>query len=241
MTRKFSSISVQTTLAAVLSSTGTVLSVAPGTASSLLGGVTISPGDQFTLAINPDTSSEEIVNATAVDTGTNSFTIERHQAGTSAVGHAINSVVKHVLTGDDLDYFTAGIESIGSSITADSTDTLTNKTIDYNDNTLLNIPSANLTIAYSAKTGTTYTFISSDVNKLTTLSNTSPITVTVPPSIFATGQQIHIQQIGVGQVTIAPGSGVTITGTGTKLRSRYCAATILCTGTNTFTVVGDLV
>lgn len=239
MTRKFSSISIQTTLSNPISNTATSITVADAT--NLMGGISLTSGDQFTLAINPDTAFEEIIYATAVNTGTNSLTVVRAQAGTSAIAHATGATIKHMLTGADLTYFESTLQGLAGTITVDSTDTLTNKTIDYNDNTLLNIPSANLTIAYSAKTATTYTFISSDVNKLTTLSNTSPITVTVPPSIFATGQQIHIQQIGTGQVTIAPGSGVTITGTGTKLRTRYCAATILCTGTNTFTVVGDLV
>jgi len=101
------------------------------------------------------------------------------------------------------------------------------------------------TISFNAQTGTTYTLVIADLGKIVTLSNASPITLTVPPSVFATGNIINIQQIGVGQVTLAQGAGVTITSTGAtstapKLRSRYSAATIICTGSNTFTVVGDL-
>ena len=36
------------------------------------------------------------------------------------------------------------------------------------------------------------------------------------------------------------GGTTTFTGTGTKLRAQYSAATSICTGTNTFTLVGDI-
>jgi hypothetical protein len=101
------------------------------------------------------------------------------------------------------------------------------------------------TLSFNAQTGTTYTLVAADLGKLVTLSNASGITLTVPPSVFAAGNIINIQQIGAGQVTLAQGAGVTITSTGAtasapKLRAQYSAATIICTGSNTFTVVGDL-
>lgn len=101
------------------------------------------------------------------------------------------------------------------------------------------------TLSFNAQTGTTYTLVAADLGKLVTLSNASGITLTVPPSVFAAGNTINIQQIGAGQVTLAQGAGVTITSTGAtasapKLRAQYSAATIICTASNTFTVVGDL-
>ena len=102
-----------------------------------------------------------------------------------------------------------------------------------------------LQLQFNAQTGTTYTLVAGDLNKLVTCSNASGITVTVPPSVFSAGNQIHIQQIGAGQVTFAQGSGVTITSTGAtasapKLRVQYSAATVICTASNVFTIVGDL-
>ena len=102
-----------------------------------------------------------------------------------------------------------------------------------------------LKLEFDAETGTTYTLTSGNLNQLVTLDNAASITVTVPPSIFSAGDQIHCQQIGVGQVSFAQGSGVTITSTGAtasapKLRARYSACTIICTASNTFTIVGDL-
>ena len=100
-------------------------------------------------------------------------------------------------------------------------------------------------LTFNAQTGTSYTLATTDVGALVTLSNTGGITLTVPPSTFSTGQVIDVQQINTGQVTFATGSGVTITSTGAtaadpKLRAQYSAASVLCTGSNTFTVLGDI-
>jgi len=99
---------------------------------------------------------------------------------------------------------------------------------------------ATTNLVLNPQTGTTYTLVSSDLNKVVTLSNSSAITLTIPSATFTTGQQINIQQIGAGQVTVQGDGTSTFTGTGTKLRTQYSAATIVCTGTNTFTLIGDL-
>jgi len=101
------------------------------------------------------------------------------------------------------------------------------------------------TLSFNAQTGTTYTLVAGDVAKLVTTSNASAITVTIPPSVFAAGNQINVQSIGVGLTTFAAGAGVTITSTGASavapiLRARYSACTIICTASNVFTVIGDL-
>ena len=99
--------------------------------------------------------------------------------------------------------------------------------------------------AINAQTGTTYTLVSGDLNDLVTLSNASAITLTVPPSVFSANDVINIAQIGAGQVPFAQGAGVTITSTGAtasapKLRAQYSTASVICTASNTFLVVGDL-
>lgn len=112
MARLFSSISVETTLASGISNSATSFTVAAGTGSALLGGVTINSGDQFTLALDPDTQNEEIVFATAVASDT--FTVTRGQAGSSAVTHSAGATVKHVLTGDDLTWFESNTTPVPS-------------------------------------------------------------------------------------------------------------------------------
>ena len=111
MTRKYSSISVETTLASQISNSATSMTVAVGTGTALLGGVTLAAGnvDQFTVALDPDTQNEEIVFITGVSSDT--FTITRGRAGTSAIAHAAGATVRHVLTSDDLIYFNGAIQS----------------------------------------------------------------------------------------------------------------------------------
>jgi hypothetical protein len=101
------------------------------------------------------------------------------------------------------------------------------------------------TISFNAQTGTSYTLQASDSAKLVTTSNASPVTVTIPPSVFAAGEIINVQSIGVGLTTFAAGAGVTITSTGAStaapiLRAQYSAASVICTASNVFTVIGDV-
>ena len=100
-------------------------------------------------------------------------------------------------------------------------------------------------LTLNAQTGTSYTLIASDATKLVTLTNAAAITLTLPPSVFATGQQINLAQLGAGQVTFAAGAGVTIVSTGAtaaapKISKQYGAATAICTASNSFLVVGSL-
>jgi CheY-specific phosphatase CheX len=102
------------------------------------------------------------------------------------------------------------------------------------------------TLTLNAQTGTTYTTVAADASaKLVTLTNASPITVTIAPSLYAIGEQINFAQMGAGQVTFQGGAGVTVVSTGAtaatpKLRAQYSTATAICTASNTWIVVGDI-
>ena len=96
-TRKYSSRSQQTTLSAGLTSSGTSATVVSGT--SLLGGVTISAGELFTVVIDPDTALEEIVDVSAVST--NTLTVTRGVDGSTGVAHSAGAVVRHMAIGRD--------------------------------------------------------------------------------------------------------------------------------------------
>jgi hypothetical protein len=119
--------------------------------------------------------------------------------------------------------------------------TLTGKTL-----TSPTITTPTLRLSINAQTGTTYTLVAADASyKLVTASNAAAITVTVPPSIFTAGDVVNLQQIGAGQVTFAQGAGVTITSTGATssapaLNAQFSACSIICTASNTFTVIGDI-
>lgn len=165
MTRKFSSISVETTLASGISNSQTTLTVATGTGSALLGGVTLAAGnvDQFTLAIDPDTNNEEIVFATAVAADT--FTIVRARAGSSGVSHSGGATVSHVLTSDDLTFFTTGVATAdaavpkstvttkGDLIVATASSTVTRVGVGANDTVLTADSTTASGVKWAASTG----------------------------------------------------------------------------------------
>jgi len=87
------------------------MTVTAGGALVLLGGQTLGASnvDQFTVAIDPDTINEEVVFVTNVTSDT--ITIVRGRAGTSAITHSTGATVRHVLTSNDLDYFTTGVDN----------------------------------------------------------------------------------------------------------------------------------
>jgi len=99
------------------------------------------------------------------------------------------------------------------------------------------------TLSFNAQTGTNYTLVASDSAKLVTASNSSAITITIPPSVFTAGNQINVAQLGAGQVTFSQGAGVTIVSAGAtasapKIGKQYAAVTIICTSSNNFLIVG---
>jgi hypothetical protein len=102
-------------------------------------------------------------------------------------------------------------------------------------------PTGNNLVGINSQTGTSYTLVIGDKDKLVQASNASAIAITVPASTFSANDQISIAQTGAGQVTVAGAGGVTVNGTpGLKLRAQYSAATIICTASNTFLIIGDL-
>jgi hypothetical protein len=270
------------------------MTVAAGTGSALMGGVTLAAGnvDQFTVALDVDTQNEEVVFVTAVSSDT--LTIVRGRAGTSAISHTGGATVKHVLTSDDLTFYTTGVATADAAVpesvvtakadllvasasgvvdnlavgtnnqvlTADSSATLGVKwatptsqlpSQTGNDGEYLKTDGtsatwepavATLNITFNAKTAN-YTLIASDVNKLVTMSDAGTLTLTVPNGVFTTGQQINVQRLGAGAVQIRS-DGTTVltsigaTSTAPNLRAQFSAATIICTSSNNFTVIGDL-
>ena len=177
MTRMFSSTSIETTLATGISSSATTITVASTTGSTLVP-ETLAANDQFTIAIDPDTALEEIVfvkSASGNPVSGDTITIVRGQAGTSAIAHNGGATVKHVLTSDDLDYFTTGVDA---AITSASTSTLTNKTISLASNTV----TGNITQFNTALTGADFATIAGN-ETLTGKILTSP-TITTPVITF---------------------------------------------------------
>jgi hypothetical protein len=232
-----------------------------------MGGVTLAAGnvDIFTVALDVDTQNEEVVYITAVSSDT--FTIVRGRAGTSAISHTGGATVKHVLTSDDLNFYTAGVATADAAVpesivtakadllVASASGVVDNLAVGTNNQVLTADSTATLgvkwatpsdaSLIFNAQTGTSYSLVAGDVNKLVTLSNAGTITLTVPNGVFTTGQQINIQQLGAGTVQIRNDGTTVLTSTGAtstapNLRAQFSAATIICTSSNNFTVIGDI-
>jgi hypothetical protein len=212
MTRKYSSISVETTLASGISNSATTMTVATGAGAALLGGVTLASGniDTFSVAIDPDTQNEEIVFITANSGDT--FTIVRGQSGSSAISHSGGASVKHVFVSEALNAFESGL----------------NETIPLNSQT---------GTSYTLVAGDAGELIT--LANASAITLTIPTNAAVP---FATGTQITITRAGSGSVTVVGDTGVTVNSADgfLKLRAQWSSGTLIKTNTNSWILIGDV-
>lgn len=89
------------------------------------------------------------------------------------------------------------------------------------------------------QTGTTYTLALSDAGEAVTLTNASPVTVTVPlnsVAAFPVGTHITLLNLGAGTVSIAGAAGVTVYPT-SKTLAQYEGGAVFKTATNTWVFV----
>jgi len=154
MSRKYSSVSLETDVVGSLTTSATTITVANAT--NLLGGInaaSISSTDDFIIVLDPETSSEEIVRVTAV--ASNTLTVVRGYDGSTAKTHTSGAKVRHMAIGEDMRNAAAHIEATaahgatGAVVGTTNTQTLTNKTISGSANTFSNIPNNATTAATS--------------------------------------------------------------------------------------------
>jgi hypothetical protein len=134
--RQYRSTVEAKTLSAGINNSITSMTVGPD-------GTTLPTTFPYTLVIDPDIATEEIVTVTASSGGGATLTIVRGQDGTSAQSHDAAAVVKHMITARDLQEPQNHIEAssavhglTGSVVGTLDTQTLTNKTIGLTTNTL---------------------------------------------------------------------------------------------------------
>lgn len=88
----------------------------------------------------------------------------------------------------------------------------------------------------NAQTGTTYTLVAGDAGKTITLSNASPVAVTLPQDSTADlpdGAVVSFYNLGAGTVTISQGTGATLQG-GSITLAQYEVASVIKLSANTY-------
>jgi hypothetical protein len=187
MARQYSSISQETTLTADLSASTSSVTVNVQSAANLMGGITLTGGDTFTVVVDPDTANEEIMYATAV-VGS-ALTVTRAQDSTTVKSHATGAKIRHMAIGEDFrlaenhrDASSAVHGVTGDVVGTTDTQTLSNKTI---TGTFTGPITGNVTgnVTGNADTATQLATprdiaLSGDVTGSTTFSGTANVTVT---------------------------------------------------------------
>jgi len=215
MTRQYSSISVETTLASSINTTATTMTVATGTATALMGGITLAAGnvDIFTIAIDPDTINEEIVFVTQVSGDT--LTISRGQAGTGTAGsigiaHTAGASVKHVLTSSDLIFFRNNASPVASfGFSGSTSGTTTVQATAVAGTTTLTLPAATDTLIGLATT---------DVLTNKTLTSPTINTATIATPTITGGTN-------TGSILVSPEERTTVSATAATGTVNFDAAT----------------
>jgi hypothetical protein len=96
------------------------------------------------------------------------------------------------------------------------------------------------------QSGTSYTFVLADAySKTVQFTNGSAITATIPPNssvAYPIGSVITLMQWGAGTVTVAPGSGVTLRGDGSKFKTnaQYAIATVMKMDSDEWVMFGNV-
>lgn len=249
--RYFSSIARRTTLAADVNASATTIVVAATTG--------FPSSRPYSLVLDVDTVSEEIVEVTAASGTT--LTVTRGVDGTSGTAHVTGAVVAHQVTARDLDEPNAHVNASasvhglsGSVVGTTDTQTLTNKTLTsptINSATLSNptltgtitgLPTQDLTVTSSSSGSFAPTNANNGGCVLLASGSSNSVTLPSDSTAFNVGGSILFIRTGAGLPTFNAGAGATVNATpGLSLRAQYSVATAIKTAANTWIVTGDLV
>lgn len=107
-----------------------------------------------------------------------------------------------------------------------------------------NLVNGPITVAATTQAGAAYTLALTDAGSVVETTSASAVTVTVPPNssvAFPVGTVIELAQYGAGQITVAPGAGVTLrTAASLTSRTQYSTIGLRKRATDEWVVSGDL-
>ena len=229
-TRKYSSRSQQTTLTAGINSSATSATVVSG--SALLGGITISAGEIFTVVIDPDTALEEIVDVTAVST--NTLTIVRGIDGSTGQAHSAGAVIRHMAIGRDYREANSHIENVTTA----------------HGLTIANVLETTDTNIITSAMIVDGTIVNADINasaaivdtKLATISTASKVSNSATTATSANTASAIVARDASGNFTagtITANVTGNVSGTSGSTTGNAATATALATG-RTFQLTGDV-
>jgi hypothetical protein len=203
------------------------------------------PNNSVTLAyVTVAAGATSIVNADITDTrtiatlGENAFSAGSTAANTLTVNGIAGQTGKALKINDSTGTQKFAVSVAGVVTFADGSTQTTAATYDPN-------------LVVNTQSGTTYTVVAGDAQKLITLSNGSAITVTIASNAtqaLPIGTQVTLSQYGAGQITVVGASSpnpVTIVSTAAtanqpKSRAQYSTMTLIQTTTDNWLVVGDI-
>ena len=111
------------------------------------------------------------------------------------------------------------------------------------EHTLSDITDYSAEVGVNDQTGTAYTLVLADQDKIVRMDNAAANTVTVPPesaASFPIGAVVMISQVGAGQTTVAAGTGVTVNGAAMSLASQWASASLIKVAADEWDLYGNV-
>lgn len=200
------------------------------------GDVVLAPGDIGAADASHTHTATQISDSTAV--GRDVLTAANAAAARAAIGAGTSSLIIGTTAGTAMEgdkTFATTVQGAKADTALQPTDfgTDAGEVAEGNDSRFVGVP-------VSTKTAD-YTLVAGDAGSIVEMNKATALTLTVPNSVFSAGQIVEICQIGAGQVTLAPASGVTLrSADGLKISDQYGSASIRFRSASEAVVAGAL-
>jgi hypothetical protein len=254
--RKYSSRSQKTTLTSGITSSSSSITVV--SAPALMGGITMTAGQTYTVVIDPDTALEEIVDVYSASTNPvsgNTLAIVRNINGSVAQAHSAGAEVRHMAIGRDYQEANDHIENLttahgvtGAVVGTTNTQILTNKTLTSPEISGLTLTDASIVFEGATANAfeTTLTVTDPTADRTVTIPDATTTLVGTDTTQTLTNKTLTSPTItGTGAIAGTFTGNLTgnvtgnVSGTSGSTTGNAATATALATG-RTFQLTGDV-